>query len=310
MSAALPSHYPTALIAEDEPLLAQALARELQSVWPALQIVASVGDGLSAVREALRLLPNVLFFDVRMPGLSGLDAAADIADQWPQHTALPQLVFITAYDEYAVQAFEHAAVDYLLKPLQTARLVQSLERIRPIAQGNAERAAIKNEVSHTPGVAAVIAVTAATAADTAAAAATDANALDQLRYLLSAQSAAHSAQPVPRLQRLQASVGSSIVMVPISDVLVLQAADKYVRVLTAHREFLIRTPIKDLLPQLDPDVFWQIHRSTLVRASAIEEVRRDDTGRLRLHLQGSDNPGSVLETLVVSRLFAHLFKAM
>ena len=147
MSAALSSHHPTAMIAEDEPLLAQALARELQAVWPALHIVASVGDGLSAVREALRLLPNVLFFDVRMPGLSGLDAAADIADQWPQDTALPQLVFITAYDEYAVQAFEHAAVDYLLKPLQTARLVQSLERIRPLAQVNAARAAIKIAVN-------------------------------------------------------------------------------------------------------------------------------------------------------------------
>ena len=133
---------PTALIAEDEPILAQALARELTAAWPELSVVATVGDGLSAVREALALRPDMLFFDVRMPGLSGLDAAADIADQWPTEQPLPLLVFITAYDEYAVQAFERAAVDYLLKPLQTARLQQSLERIRPLAQQRIAGAAI------------------------------------------------------------------------------------------------------------------------------------------------------------------------
>jgi DNA-binding LytR/AlgR family response regulator len=276
---------PSALIAEDEPLLAQALVHELATAWPQLHIAATVGDGLSAVREALALLPNLLFFDVRMPGLNGLDAAADIADQWPSDLPLPLLVFITAYDEYAVQAFERAAVDYLLKPLQSVRLRQSLERIKPLAQQTNAQAATNNianivsDASHTS--------------------------LHQLRSLLGAQA---TAAPTPLLQRLQVSVGSNITLVPIDEVLYFEAADKYVRVLTASKEYLIRTPIKDLLPQLDPDVFWQIHRSTVVRASAIREVRRDEAGRLRLALKGSER--SANDTLPVSRLFTHLFKAM
>ncbi len=272
---------PTALIAEDEPLLAQALARELAQAWPELQIVATVGDGHSAVREALALQPDLLFFDVRMPGLSGLDAAADIADQWPADQALPLLVFITAYDEYAVQAFERAAVDYLLKPLQSARLQQSLQRIKPLTQQNIAGAAIQNIAN-------------SSSTDSAADAA-----LSQLRALL-----AHGSAPAPLLQRLQVSNGNTITLVPIEEVLFFEAADKYVRVLTASKEHLIRTPIKDLLPQLDAQVFWQIHRSTVVRASAIREVRRDEAGRLRLVLAGHN------AQLSVSRLFAHLFKAM
>ena len=272
---------PTALIAEDEPLLAQALAADLAMAWPDLHIAASVGDGISAVAQALALLPDVLFFDVRMPGLNGLDAAADIADQWPAHRALPLLVFITAYDEYAIQAFERAAVDYLLKPLQMARLEQCLLRIRPLTQVKPAQAAIDN-------VAPPVQPT-----------------LDQLRALLGvqqAQGATTAAQPL--LQRLQVGVGNSIALVPIDDVLYFEAADKYVRVLTATKEHLIRTPIKDLLPQLDAQVFWQIHRSTVVRASAINTVRRDDAGRLRVQLRGR------ADVLIVSRLFTHHFKAM
>ncbi len=287
---------PTALIAEDEPLLAQALAADLAAAWPDLHIAASVGDGISAVAQALVLLPDVLFFDVRMPGLNGLDAAADIADQWPAHRALPLLVFITAYDEYAVQAFERAAVDYLLKPLQMARLEQCLLRIRPLTQANTAQAAMNNIVS------------------TSAATALSQPTLDQLRALLCTQfvtqpgtqpahGAAGAAAP-PLLQRLQVSVGNTIALVPVDDVLYFEAADKYVRVLTATKEHLIRTPIKDLLPQLDAQLFWQIHRSTVVRASAIDTVRRDDAGRLRVQLRGR------ADVLAVSRLFAHLFKAM
>jgi DNA-binding LytR/AlgR family response regulator len=284
-STASTTQRPSALIAEDEPLLAQALVHELASAWPQLHIAATVGDGLSAVRQALALLPNLLFFDVRMPGLNGLDAAADIADQWPSDLPLPLLVFITAYDEYAVQAFERAAVDYLLKPLQSSRLRQSLERIKPLAQQNIAQAATNN-----------VAITLPDASHTS---------LDQLRSLLGAQA---TAAPTPLLKRLQVSVGNSIALVPIDEVLYFEAADKYVRVLTASKEHLIRTPIKDLLPQLDPDVFWQIHRSTVVRASAIREVRRDEAGRLRVALQGADPSANA--TLAVSRLFAHLFKSM
>jgi DNA-binding LytR/AlgR family response regulator len=283
---------PTALIAEDEPLLAQALAADLALAWPDLHIAASVGDGISAVTQALALLPDVLFFDVRMPGLNGLDAAADIADQWPAQRTLPLLVFITAYDEYAVQAFERAAVDYLLKPLQPARLEQCLSRIRPLTQVNSAQAAMNNVV------------------DTSAAAVLSQPTLDQLRALLGTQlgtqpghGSATTATP-PLLQRLQVSIGNTIALVPVDDVLYFEAADKYVRVLTATKVHLIRTPIKDLLPQLDAQVFWQIHRSTVVRASAIDSVRRDDAGRMRVQLRGR------ADVLAVSRLFAHLFKAM
>jgi DNA-binding LytR/AlgR family response regulator len=281
--------HPTALIAEDEPLLAQALARELAVAWPELQVVASVGDGLSAVREALRLQPDLLFFDVRMPGLSGLDAAADIADQWPSSQSLPLLVFITAYDEYAVEAFERAAVDYLLKPLQPARLQQSLERIKPLAQQNIAQAATNNIAnsldSKSPIEAPAVAQTT----------------LDQLRALLAAQPIA---APAPLLQRLQVSVGNTIAMVPIDEVHYFEAADKYVRVLTASKEYLIRIPIKDLLPQLDAQVFWQIHRGTVVRVGGIANVLRTEDGKLHLRLRGRS------EKLAVSRLYAHLFKAM
>jgi DNA-binding LytR/AlgR family response regulator len=285
---------PTALIAEDEPLLAQALARELASAWPELNIVASVGDGLSAVREALALQPDVLFFDVRMPGLSGLDAAADIADQWPSEQPLPLLVFITAYDEYAVQAFERAAVDYLLKPLQSARLQQSLERIRPLAHQNITASAMNSIVER---VASSHAASLQPEPSQAA--------LDQLRGLLNGPA---PRPPPPLLQRLQVGVGSSITLVPVDDVQYFEAADKYVRVVTASKEYVIRTPIKDLLPQLDAQVFWQIHRSTVVRASAIEAVRRDEAGKLRVSLRA--NASGQSESLAVSRLFAHVFKAM
>jgi DNA-binding LytR/AlgR family response regulator len=285
---------PTALIAEDEPLLAQALARELAAAWPELHILATVGDGLSAVREALRLQPDLLFFDVRMPGLSGLDAAADIADQWPAQRALPLLVFITAYDEYAVQAFERAAVDYLLKPLQSARLQQSLERIKPLAQQNIAQTAT-NTIAHN------IPQHSASGLESEPSQA----ALDQLRSLLGGP----IARPAPPLlQRLQVGVGNSITLVPVDEVQYFEAADKYVRVVTSSKEYLIRTPIKDLLPQLDAQLFWQIHRSTVVRASAIEAVRRDEAGKLRVTLRANTNGHS--ESLAVSRLFAHVFKAM
>jgi DNA-binding LytR/AlgR family response regulator len=285
---------PTALIAEDEPLLAQALARELAAAWPQLQIIATVGDGLSAVRETLALQPDLLFFDVRMPGLSGLDAAADIADQWPTEQPLPLLVFVTAYDEYAVQAFERAAVDYLLKPLQSARLQQSLKRIKPLAQQR-----IAGEATYSVASSETHTLAANPEPEPSQAA------LDQLRSLLNGP-AQHPAPPL--LQRLQVGVGSSITLVPVEEVQYFEAADKYVRVVTASKEYLIRTPIKDLLPQLDAQVFLQIHRSTVVRASAIEAVRRDEAGKLRVSLRA--NASGQSESLAVSRLFAHVFKAM
>lgn len=258
----------TALIAEDEPLLAQALQAELSRAWPELKVLATAGDGESAVTTALALLPDVLFFDIRMPGQSGIDAAAQLADEWPEGKAFPALVFITAYDQYAVQAFETQAVDYVLKPVQPARLAKTVARVK---EALARRG-------------------------------TDLEAtLGQLRSLIGKVPEPAARAP---LKVLQVSVGSNIRMVPIDEVLYFEAADKYVRVLTADHEYLIRTPLKDLLPQLDADKFWQVHRAIVVRADAIDAVSRDEAGKMHLALRGRK------EKLAVSRLYAQLFKAM
>lgn len=293
----------TALIAEDEPLLATALKAALARTWPALRIVATVGDGVSAVAHALQWQPDVLFFDIQMPGLTGLEAAAELADAWPDRATpgqasaapFPALVFVTAYDHYAVQAFEAQAMDYLLKPVQDARLQKTVSKVQ-LAQHERSHSAINSE------------------ADTRAMEST----LEKLRALLAETAGAARPAPLQMIQAAQTmvpssisttsgslgSAASSIRMVPVADVLYLEAADKYVRVFTLDAEYLIRTPLKDLLPQLDATTFWQVHRGTLVRASAIDTVVRDESGRLTLSLRGR------ADKLGVSRLYAHLFKAM
>mgnify|MGYP001627470028 CR=1 FL=1 len=257
----------TALIAEDEPLLAQALQAELAQAWPALRVLAVVGDGASAVREALTQRPQVLFFDIRMPGLGGLEAAAELADAWDNaHAPFPALVFVTAYDQYAVQAFERQAVDYLLKPVTPERLRITVARLQ-------ERLALHG--------------------------ADDDAAMAKLRALLTPPASCEAP-----LRFLQVGVGTEIRMVPVDDIVCLDAADKYVRVLTADHEYLVRTPLKELLPRLDAEVFWQVHRGTVVRATAIAAVTRDEAGKQRLRLHGCQ------ERPVVSRLYAHRFRAM
>ena len=298
---------PRALIAEDEPLLAAALQQELRTAWPELQIAATVGDGLSAVQQALALQPDVLFFDIRMPGQTGLDAAVALADAWPAHQPFPALVFVTAYDQYAVQAFEAQAVDYLLKPVQSARLLKTVQKLRLalIQQAQSAINSIANSEPQAP-------------THTQELEPNLQRTVDQLRHLLAQPGLWPGAEPgaplaptplaapqrPPRLTVIQASHGSQIHMVPVGDVLYFEAADKYVRVLTARAEYLIRTPLKELADQLDPQEFWQVHRSTLVRASAIATVVRDELGKLHLNLRGRP------ERLDVSRLYAHLFKAM
>ena len=266
---------PRALIAEDEPLLAAALQQALAAEWPQLHVEAVVGDGLSAVQQALALHPDVLWFDVRMPGLGGLQAAEEIADAWPEAEPFPLLVFVTAYDQYAVQAFEAQAVDYVLKPVQPARLRRTVARLQ---QALALRA---------PPAQALEA------------------AIAQLRLLaaLPAQAAGH-APAAGRLTVIQASAGAHIHLVPVDEVVYFEAADKYVRVLTVAHEYLIRTPLKELAGQLDPAVFWQVHRGTLVRATAIASAQRDEAGRMHLRLR--QRP----EALPVSRLYTHRFKPM
>jgi len=255
---------PRALIAEDEPLLALALQQLLGQLWPQLQIEARVADGISAVQQALTLLPDLLFLDIRMPGQTGLEAAAEIADAW-----------VTAYDQYALAAFEACAMDYVLKPVQAARLGQTVQRLqqwwqqRQPVQGT--DLAVQNH--------------------------------RQLEQLLGLQQQLLGQVPTA-LQIIQASVGNQIHMVRVQDIVYLEAADKYLRVLTAAQEYLIRTPLKDLLPQLDAREFWQIHRGTVVRAQAIASAQRDESGRLSLLLR--ERP----EKLAVSRLYAARFKAM
>jgi DNA-binding LytR/AlgR family response regulator len=258
---------PTALIAEDEPLLAQALAAGLARAWPELQLLAQAQDGDEALELALALRPEVLFLDIRMPGRSGLEAAQAIVEEWPAGVALPLIVFVTAYDQYALQAFEASAVAYLLKPVQAERLAATCQRLRALL---GQRSG--------PGAEAM---------------------LHQLRELLGTPAARGE-----RLSVIQASSGNTLHFVPIDEVVYFEAADKYIRVLSAEREYLIRTALRELLAQLDPAVFWQIHRGTVVRASQISQALRDEAGKLSVSLRCRP------EKLAVSRLYAGRFKAM
>ncbi len=301
----------TALIAEDEPLLAQALRAELARAWPELQLLDSAVDGDDAVERVLTGRPDIVFLDIRMPGRSGLEAAEAIVEEWPADAAaLPLIVFVTAYDQYAMQAFERAAVDYLQKPVQPARLAACCARLKDTI---ALRAAAKN-------------------ASASSATQDDAALLGRLRTLLGAaprashgdaaapssqdDAAAPSSQDdaavpasqddaaAPPLTILQASIGATLHMIPVDEVVYFEAADKYVRVVTATREALIRMSLRELSPRLSAERFWQIHRGTVVRADAIATATRDDSGKVFLTLR--ERP----ERLVASRLYAHLFRGM
>ena len=245
---------PRILIADDEPLLAADLASRLHALWPELDLAAVVHHGPAAVEAISGLNPDIAFLDIRMPGLGGLEVA--------QATSVPHLVFVTAYDQYAVNAFDMAAVDYLLKPVSDERLARTVTRLK-------QRVAAREPAPDLSGL---------------------------LRTLIE--------QRPGRLAWIRASVGADSHLVATRDVLYFRADDKYTLVQTAEHEYLIRTPLKELLPQLDPDQFWQIHRSTIVATAAIVRARRDITGRISLHVQGRS------ETLPVSRAFAHLFKQM
>jgi len=255
-----------ALIADDERLLREQLQARLAQSWPDLQIVGLARDGLEAVRLADELRPDLVFLDIRMPGLTGIEAARDIVD-------LPgwqgELVFVTAYDEYAVTAFEHGAVDYLLKPVEKARLDRTVARLR-------------ERLRQAPGERVPDALT---------------------RTLQALQRQLQPPATNPRLRWLQCTSGSTTRLVDVNEVLFFRSDEKYTRVQLADQEALIRTPIKELICQLDEQQFWQIHRSTIVNVSAVAAVQRDDTGRQRVLLKSHP------EVLEVSRSFAHVFRA-
>lgn len=273
---------PRAVIAEDEPLLAAALRHELAGLWPELQVQAMVPDGRAAVAAALAHRPDVLFLDIRMPGLSGLDAAQAVLEDWPDDAGLPPLiVFVTAHDQHALAAFEHAAIDYVLKPVEPQRLARTCERLQAalvqrVAQTSAQR-------SGSVGAA-----------------------LAPLRALLQERldQAAAPFESTEPLRVLQAGIGNTLHMVPVAEVIYLEAADKYVRVVTANGEHLLRSSLRELLPRLPAGQFWQVHRSTVVRAEAIATVTRSENGKLTLALRGC------ADKLAVSRLYACRFKAM
>ena len=255
----------TALIAEDEPILAATLAAALQRQWPELSIVASCANGIEALAQAAALQPQVLFLDIKMPGKSGLEVAEELADAWTGPGPFPQIVFVTAYDEFAVQAFEREAADYVLKPVSDERLARTVARLRQRLQDK------------------------------------PAGGLETLAAQLRALGVPMAAQ---RLSVIRAAVGNQVRMVQVSDVVYFEAADKYVNVVTTDSEVLIRMSLKELLPQLDEQLFWQVHRGTIVNSSCVVSALREESGKISLALRGR------AEKLRVSPLYAHLFRQM
>jgi DNA-binding LytR/AlgR family response regulator len=251
-----------AVIADDEPLMREQLRARLSELWPELEIVAEAKNGVEAVEQVAALRPEVVFLDIRMPAKSGIEAAREIAalDGRP-----PEIVFVTAYDQYAVDAFQQGVIDYVLKPAERERLVVTVDRLR------------KRLAAPSPSSAA----------------------LQQALARL-----AEKLEPESRLKWIQATVGNQIQMIAVDEVLFFVSDEKYTRVQTAQQEALIRKPIKELLAELDPQQFWQIHRSTLINARAIAGIVRDERGRQLVAVKGRP------EKLEVSRSYAHLFKGM
>ena len=285
------SKKPRAVIADDERLMRDQLRTRLHQVWPELEVVAEAKNGLEAVQAVSEHLPDVIFLDIRMPGLMGVEAAKEIAQlDLGDDVLLPEMVFITAYDQYAIDAFEQGVVDYVLKPAEPERLKLTADRLktRLMQRANDLNGQMMADVSGE---------TKAPTANNALAS----HSVQQLLHLLAAQVSGHPAQ---YLSWLQASVGQTIQMVAVEDVLYCVSDEKYTRVQTAKQEFLIRKPIKELVDELDPAIFWQIHRSTLVNAKAIAGVVRDERGRQTVSLKGRS------EKLQVSRSASQLFRSM
>lgn len=255
-----PRPAPTAVVVDDERLMRDQIVGRLKEAWPELLIVGEAANGREAIATVQSLEPDVVFLDINMPEMDGLKTAKALAGR-------AHVVFVTAYDQHAIQAFEHGAVDYLLKPVEPERVAITCQRLRErLEQKPAPMDALLAELSQRLG---------------------------------------DGSLGVPAYLRwVQASVGPNIRMIPTSEILFFRAEDKYTRVQTENLEALIRKPIKELLDELDPKEFWQIHRSTVVRVEAIAQVSRNLSGKQIVHLKGSD------EKLEVSRSFNHLFKQM
>jgi DNA-binding LytR/AlgR family response regulator len=262
---------PTAIIADDERLMRDQLRMRLGEVWPELEILGEAKNGEEAVELVRQLKPDLTFLDIRMPGKTGIEAAAEIGAN------ATNIVFVTAYDQYAVEAFERGAIDYILKPTEVDRLKITVERIQQRLQEQGQ--------------------------DGSRAASPAAGAPDVQAIL--AQLAEKIAAPKPKhLQWIQASIGQDLRMIPVEEILFFRSDEKYTCVQTATFEALIRKPVRDLAEELDPALFWQIHRATLVNVNAIEGVTRDIRGRHLVMIKGRN------DKLEVSRSFLHLFKQM
>ena len=253
---------PTAIIADDERLMRDQLRMRLQQAWPELEIVGEARNGEEAVELVRELKPELTFLDIRMPGKTGMEAAREIGND-------SAIVFVTAYDQHAVEAFERGAVDYLLKPTEPERLQVTVDRLK-------QRLAAPKGAAAAPDVGAIL-----------------------------SQLAEKIAQPKPKyLQWIQASIGPDLRMIPVEDILFFRSDEKYTCVQTEKFEALIRKPVRDLAEELDPALFWQIHRATLVNVNAIEGVTRDLRGRHLVMIKGRS------DKLEVSRSYLHLFKQM
>ncbi len=264
----------SAVIAEDEPLLAQALQSMLAQAWPELAIARVAHDGESALAAIRELDPDVTFLDIRMPGMTGLDVARRLADGGATR---PAIVFVTAYDQYAVDAFEAAAVDYLLKPVAPERLERCVARVRA-------RLAATSAAPSPGGLDALLA---------------------QLQQRLAAGGGSGGGA---HMRFIRASLGDVTRQIPVADVLYFEAQDKYVSVVTRDASALVRVALSELIAGLDPDKFAQIHRSTIVNLDAIDTIRRDFAGRTFVHLRAQASGRDV--KLAVSRQFAAQFRGM
>jgi DNA-binding LytR/AlgR family response regulator len=274
----------TALLADDEPHLLSYLEEQLAAAWPALRVVARAPNGIEALRLIDELAPDVVFLDIQMPGLNGLELARRLAaDAGPGNTA-PQVVFTTAHEEYALQAFDSEAFDYLLKPIRLERLQRTVARLQ---EALAERAPAPAPASSThPDTAAQLAAM-----------------LRQLGVPVPGAPAAAAPAAAP-LQWIRAAQGQETRLIAVDEVIYFQSNDKYTSVFIADGEHLIRTPLRQLREQLDEQQFWQIHRGVIVAARHVAGTRTDFRGRLLVKLKGRD------EELVVSRNYADLFRQM